>query len=188
MKSLLLECKERCNNHQAWPVNREGEAVASICINERRDWGMFYGGGSYISFSPTLSLPLSAPNTGGTGWTNWRVYICHTDSSWDRKIGLEQNTGLCQVRDVTQKYTGFGENFSCSVIYLTRISFNTNSREDEKHGIIEGRRGVKKGPLHVTGWWVSTFAGMTPPLDHCSLFCLTWLNSSRSLRRSARKL
>jgi len=37
MKFLLLECKECCNNHQAWPVNREGEANRALYALTREE-------------------------------------------------------------------------------------------------------------------------------------------------------
>lgn len=60
------------------------------------------------------------------------------------------------LRCDSDKYTGFGENFSCCLIYFTDISFNTNSREDEKHGITEGRvplHGSRlRGSASLPGW------------------------------------
>lgn len=79
------------------------------------------------------------------------------------------------LRCDSEKYTGSKENFSCSAIYLTHILFNTNSQEDEKCQITEGRRGLKSGPSHVSRL-------MGQYLCLAGLFCLTLFNSSKSAR------
>lgn len=161
MKLLLLECKECCNSHQAWPVNREGETTTSLCIKERREWGMFCGGGSFIFFSHSFLTSLCSQHwrhwvnaSEGVRLSHWFL-LGHKD-----QIRTEHRS---QVWDTTQRSTHILGQIPPAV---RNISFNTSSWKINRHEITEGKRRLRKGPLHEAGWWVSTFAWLTSPPDH----------------------